>query len=81
VNEFGLDADDDSLDYMRQISAEMQALFSLSAADAVGRIGAFWYGQSFRSEHEKTALLHELPSSLAKTIYYGHRDWWRTAEP
>jgi hypothetical protein len=82
VNEFGLSANDEALDYMRQIAAEMQALFGVSADDAAARIGTFWRGAgSFRTESELTALLHDPPSSWAKTIYHGHRDWWRSAEP
>lgn len=77
MNEFELDADDEALDYLRQIAAEMQALFGVSGTDAADRMGTFWRGQSFRNESEKTALLHDPPSSWAKTIYLGRRDWWR----
>lgn len=78
MNEFGLNADDEALDYMRLIAAEMQALFGVSADDAAARMKAFWgRSGSFRSEYGKAALLHERPSTWAKNIYYGRRDWWR----
>jgi hypothetical protein len=47
VNEFGVPANDEGLDYLRRIAATMTRLFSLEPEEAVGRIAEFW-GSSVR---------------------------------
>jgi hypothetical protein len=76
MNEFGLDATDDAVEYLREIAAAMVRLFGIGDAEAAGRIRDFWRGQAFRTEHALMALFHRSEEGWAKHIYYGGRPWW-----
>ena len=76
VNEFGLAANDEALEYIREIATVMRSLFGIADTEAGGRVAEFWAGEGFFTEDESGALFHQRPQTWAKAIYYGRRDWW-----
>jgi hypothetical protein len=76
---FEIDATPEALDYLTEIATEMTRLFSISQAEAVGRMNAFWrHRKRFRSEMELGLLGHEEPHYWASQVYYrGDTRWWK----
>jgi hypothetical protein len=77
MTEILIPATEEAQQYMEEIVREMVGLFSISSAEAVGRLNQFWRGKEFTSAVQVGVLLHEEPAHWAKTIYYGHDShWW-----
>lgn len=72
-----IEATDEARAYIEQIAGEMVALFNVTLSEAVGRINRFWLGKEFTSAVQVDVLLHEEPTTWAKTVYYGRdSQWW-----
>jgi hypothetical protein len=76
---FEIDAAPEALDYLFEIAAEMSMLFSISRAEAIGRMNQFWGCRvRFRTEMELGLLGHEEPRYWAKQVYYlDDTLWWK----
>ena len=75
--EIQIPASEDVRRHMEEIVREMMNLWSLSAAEAIGRVNRFWLGKTFVSTAQADVVLREEPSHWAKTIYYGpDSNWW-----
>jgi len=73
MNEFGLPATDEAVEYMREIATAMIALFGIDAAEACGRVRKFWHTEAFLTEPALGALFHRTPESWARNIYSSAR--------
>ena len=61
-------------DLCDRVVIEMQRLFGVSAAEALGRINRQWAGDDLSSPDD--IVLHEEEEFWAKTIYYTKDSMW-----
>jgi hypothetical protein len=80
VNEFGIPATDEAVEFFRDIATAMMQLFSIPRSEAVGRIRKFWSGQNFLTEYSTRLVQHQGPDQWADQIYYGRKGRWPSEE-
>jgi hypothetical protein len=76
MNEFGIPATDEAVEYFREIADSMVRLFSIPPAEAIGRIKKFWSGQHFLTKERTGLMQHQGPDIWAELIYYGRKGNW-----
>jgi hypothetical protein len=80
MNEFGIPATDEAAEFFREIADAMVQLYSIPRAEAIGRIGKFWTGQSFLTGNKAQLIQHQVPKQWAELIYYGRKGNWGDRE-
>ena len=79
MTRFTFKTDSESAQYCEGILAEMTALFSISADEALGRMNRTWDGQEILGDDDP--IYHEDEEYWANTIYYGKdSNWWMNPE-
>ncbi len=73
VNEFGIPATDEAVEFFREISDSLVRLYSVPRSEAVGRITRFWRGQSFLTRDATRLIQHQVPDQWARLIYFGRK--------
>lgn len=68
----------EAIDYIEKIVNAMVSLFSVTRAEAVGRVNKHWRNRDFFTAMSVSLLVRERPDFWAKTIYYpADVKWWK----